>query len=271
MSEAICYFDVDMPQPHLVPMAGGAASIISRRCPGKESPNEDSAAVIPCGEDACVLVVADGMGGGRAGEEASRLALETFSLAVAEAGDGEVELRTAILNGIERANQAVVDLGVGAATTLAAAEIVRGEVRPYNVGDSFVLVLGRQGKRKLQTTAHSPVGFGVEAGLLDEAEAIHHRDRHVVSNMVGMDAMRIEVGPALLLAANDTVLLATDGLSDNLHVCEIVEIARKGSIDQAAIRLADNASGRMQHAVDGLPSKPDDMTLVLFRCRPPAS
>ena len=264
-TDARYYLDVDMGEPGVTPWCRGVAAVISRPCPGKLSPNEDAAALVAWDDDCGVLVVADGMGGGRAGEQASRLAVEAVASAVASAAASDVQLRTAILNGIEQANQAVKDLAIGAATTLAAVEISAGEARPYHVGDSLVLVLGGRGKIKLQTTAHSPVGFGVEAGLLDESEAMHHEDRHLVSNMVGTDSMRIELGAPLRLAANDTVLLATDGLSDNLHVEEIVEMARKGSLEQAASRLAATAAERMHQATDGLPSKPDDLTLLLFR------
>jgi PPM family protein phosphatase len=268
MSEAIQYFDAEMADPQMVPIGGGTAGVISRRRPGRDSANQDSAAVIPCGNGACVLVVADGLGGGPAGDEASRLAVEIVTAEITETDGSEERLRTAILNGIEKANQAVTAMGNGAATTLAMAEIRNGEIRPYHVGDSFVLVVGRGGKRKLLTTAHSPVGFGIEAGLLDEAEAMHHEQRHVVSNVIGMDTMHIEVGPLLALAPNDTVLLATDGLNDNLRVGEIIEIARKGPLDQATRRLAAAASTRMSEAADGQPSKPDDLTMILYRSGP---
>jgi serine/threonine protein phosphatase PrpC len=265
MSEARQYFDADMEEPRLLSVGGGTASVISRRRPGRTSANQDSAAVIPCGDNACVLLVADGLGGGPSGDEASRLAVEAVTESVTGVTDSEAQLRTAILEGIEQANRAVSALGNGAATTLALAEISDGEVRPYHVGDSLVLVMGRRGRKKHVTTAHSPVGFGVEAGLLDEAEAMHHAQRHVVSNVVGMDTMHVEVGPALPLAPNDTVLLATDGLDDNLRVAEIVEIARKGPLADATLGLADAALSRMSEARDGEPSKPDDLTLILFR------
>jgi len=135
------------------------------------------------------------------------------------------------------------------------------------VGDSMILVVGQRGKIKLQTVSHSPVGYAVESGLLDEAEAMHHEDRHLVSNMLGMTDMRIEVGSAIELAARDTLLLASDGLFDNLHVHEIVERIRKGPLAQVMQDLAAQCRGRMQAATDGQPSKPDDLTFVAFRCR----
>lgn len=70
--------------------------------------------------------------------------------------------------------------------------------------------------------------------------------------------MRIDVGSALQLAPRDTVLLASDGLSDNLHVSEIVERIRKGPLEVGAMRLADDAWRRMTQPESGPPSKPDD-------------
>ena len=264
-SQTWLYLDRDMPQPELLPVAGGPVWVLSARCPTKQSPNEDSAAVISLGADSAVLAVADGMGGGQAGEQASRLALESLERAVVESADEDVTLRDAILNGIEQANQAVRTMGIGAATTLAAVEIQDHAVRPYHVGDAAVLLVGQRGKIKFQTISHSPVGFAVESGELAESEAMWHEDRSVVSNVVGDENMRIDLGPPLKFAPRDTLLLATDGLFDNLYLEEIVNMIRKGPLAQAATSLAQTARQRMTDPTADLPAKPDDLTFVLFR------
>lgn len=174
-------------------------------------------------------------------------------------------IRAAILDGLDQANQTLLDSGLGCATTLAAVEINGREIRPFHVGDSEILVVGQRGKVKLQTVSHSPVGFAIEAGLLDESEAIHHEDRHIVSNVVGTADMRVEMGTALKLAANDTLLIASDGLFDNLRLDEIVEFIRKGPLDEAVRRLIALARERMDAAADDVPSKPDDLTIIAFR------
>jgi serine/threonine protein phosphatase PrpC len=99
---------------------------------------------------------------------------------------------------------------------------------------------------------------------------MHHEDRHVISNMLGTPDMRIELGSTLELAPRDTLLLATDGLFDNLHVEEIVELSRKGPMPKVAAALADRAGCRMTRPEPGVPSKPDDLTFVLFRLDPGA-
>jgi serine/threonine protein phosphatase PrpC len=224
------FLGIDMSEAEGMTLGPGEAAVFSAKSPGREGPNEDAAVVLPFGEDAAVLAVADGAGGGRLGGRASTVALTKLSEALEEARRQDLLLRTAIMNGIERANQAVCDLGFGAATTLAAVEIQDGRIRPYHVGDSLILLVGQRGRIKLETVSHSPVGFAVEAGLLDASEAIHHEDRHFVSNTLGAPDMSIEVGSARTLAPRDTLLLASDGLSDNLHVAEIVEHLRRGAL-----------------------------------------
>jgi serine/threonine protein phosphatase PrpC len=240
-------------------------AVWSARCPGSQGANEDGAAVMPLGPDRAVLAVADGMGGVQGGERAAEIALRSVTQAVARAGPDEPTLRAAILDGVEKANEAVVSLGVGAATTLVVVEIDRDTIRPYHVGDSMVLVTGQKGKVKLQTVRHSPVGFAVESGQINESEAMRRADRHIVSNVVGDNTMRIEVGPTLAMARRDTLLLATDGLFDNLYTEEVVAVIRRGALGPAAGSLLAEAQERMTHPAPGHPAKPDDATFILYR------
>jgi serine/threonine protein phosphatase PrpC len=250
--------------------AGGSAAVISNRSPLKSSPNEDVAALWQLGPSGGVLAIADGLGGHAGGERASRLAIETIQeslkAAVASAENGAPEeLRTAILNGIEAANRSVRELGCGAATTLALVEIQDRMIRSYHVGDSAVLVTGQRGKLKLQTISHSPIGYAVEAGLIKEEDAIHHEARHVISNVIGSEQMRIEMGPPVEMARRDTLVLASDGLLDNLLPSEIVELVRSGPLEQAVGDLAEEAQRRMTSQLGAAPSKPDDLTVIAFR------
>jgi len=263
------FFGQDMVQAVVCPFAAGEAAVFSASSPAKDTSNEDSAGLIPLDDGTGILAVADGMGGGAAGEHASQLAIRTLRSSMESVERDEVPLRDAILNGIEKAHQAVTDLGVGAGTTLAVAEIHGHTVRTYHVGDSMILLVGNRGKIKLQTVSHSPVGYAVEAGVLDEADALHHEDRHIVSNVVGLPNMRVEVGSVVELKPRDTLLLASDGLFDNLHIQEIVECIRKGPLVRAVQRLAKDANERMTDPTGDEPSKSDDLTFVAFRLNSP--
>jgi len=246
-------------------VGGGTLVAFSRPAPNKESPNEDSVAAIPYGPDAAVLVIADGAGGMPAGRRASRLAVRSLEASLNVAMSETMLLRTAILNGIEAANQSVLALANGSATTLTVVTIEGLLARSYQVGDSEAIVVGQRGRIKLQTMAHSPTGFAVEAGFLDQRDALHHAERHLVSNFIGTADMRIEMGAEVRLRPRDTVLLASDGLTDNLHVGEITEIIRKGSLPAAADSLAELALRRMAGESKKQPSKPDDLSVILFR------
>lgn len=262
--ERSCLFlEQDMETPELHDLAYGQVAVFSSRAPGKDAVNEDAAAVIPLDDERGVLAVADGVGGQPSGQSASSVALRSL-LAALQDREADAPLREAILNGFDQANIAVSALG-GAATTLVAVEIENGLTRTYHVGDSPVLVVGGRGRIKLETIDHSPVGYAVEAGILDREDAIHHEDRHLLSNCLGTTEMRVEMSSALSLAQLDTVLLASDGLTDNLHVHEIVEIIRKGPLRNAAHRLVAACRQRMGTAEEKLPSKPDDLTVLLFR------
>lgn len=230
--------------------------------------NEDAAAAFALADGSLLGMVADGMGGMPQGARASALLVDSVRTSLAAAD--ERSLRARLIDAIDDANDRIQALGVGAGSTLAAVEISDHVLRSCHVGDSMILVVGKRGRIKLETVSHSPVGYAVEAGLLDRDDALHHDERNVVSNMVGFPDMRIEIGPGIGLAPLDTVVLASDGLFDNLYVEEIVDIVRRGRIGQAMARLADACERRMHAPVAKEPSKPDDLTFMLLRRRSPA-
>ncbi len=256
-----------------VEIAGGIAAVFSTRSPHKTSANEDVAAVLPCSPLHGVLAVADGLGGHAGGERAARLTVDTVQETIQDSlllsADPDAEpLRPAILDGIEAANEAVLAIGTGAGTTLSLVEIQDRVIRAYQVGDSAILLVGQRGKLKYQTIAHSPIGYAVEAGLLAEEEAIHHDQRHMVSNVIGSEKLRVEMGPSIRMAARDTLVLASDGLLDNLLPSEIVELVRTGPLDRAVGQLVAVAQGRMNASAETAgttPSKPDDLTIIAYR------
>ncbi|MDX1506967.1 MAG: protein phosphatase 2C domain-containing protein [Woeseiaceae bacterium] len=262
------------PDRRTVSVGGGSLVAYTCRAPDKETINEDTLAVIPWGPESAILVVADGAGGMPAGKKASETAITALAASLEVALEKTMLLRTAVINGIEAANEAVRDMGIGCATTLTIVTIEGRTARSYQIGDSEALVVGQRGLVRLQTTAHSPTGFAVEAGFLDQRDALHHEDRHLVSNFIGNVDMRIDVGPAVELRDRDTVVLASDGLTDNVHLDEIVERVRKGPLDAAADAVIALAGERMSNDSDGEPSKPDDLSLIVFRKpvrRPPGS
>ena len=239
----------------------------SRRSPFKDTPNEDAIGMIRVDDETAVFAVADGCGGMRGGEQASCIALQMLSESIERHDSGPDRLRVAILDGIEQANIAIQELKIGAACTIAVVECHRGTIRPYHVGDSMILVTGIRGRIRYQSVSHSPVGFAVESGMLCATEAMHHEDRHIVSNVVGDPRMRIEIGPSIALGQRDTVLIASDGLFDNLSIAEVVERIRKGKLPASLASLTDLAHARML-GIENQPCKPDDLSVIAIRLDP---
>lgn len=255
------FSDTDFEAPRTGRFLQGHVACFTHRSPEKEQ-NEDTVAVVPISPHSGVLIVADGLGGQPRGDLASRTVIETMSQ-VMTADHGT--LREAILHGIDQANKRIMEAGYGGASTLAVLEIEDRQIRPYHIGDAFVLVSGQRGRVKFQNIAHSPVGYAVESGLMDEIDAVHHDERNLVSNVVGSPDMYIDIGPRIELAPRDTVLVASDGLSDNLYVEEIIETVRMGALDTAAANLRTKTLARMTGDRSELPRHPDDLSFCLFR------
>lgn len=260
--------------PVLVPVAGGTAVVFSRPSPLRgEDPNEDAVGIFGLGDHAAVLVVADGVGGHGKGEEASRVALEILAEQLAGVDPEHIDLREPIMSAIERTNTRLVARNPSPATTLIVATIVRGNLRSYTVGDSELIVVGQRGKLKLRTIPHSPTGYARESGLLDEASALLHDERHILSNVLGMAGMHVAATTGLHLSARDTVVLGSDGVFDNLFHDEIVDLVRAGEPLATAERLVARLAERMAGGTGDpeIPSKPDDVSFILFRMTPPSA
>ena len=270
LEEPRLYLHREMSRAEALSIGPGEVVVFSTaRRPGR-SPNEDAAAVVPLGPERAVLLLADGMGGAAQGDRAAAMAIgsATERLLLSSSGAASA-VRNAILDGIEEADRAIRDLKLGAGTTILALELWRDRVRSYHAGDSMAALIDADGRPRWRTVPHSPVGHAVEAGLLDEAQAIRHQSRHLLTNAIGKRAMHVEVGSFRPLMPSDTLILGSDGLFDNLMLSEIGELVRGRSLESAVAELVGVATRRMISPDDSNISKPDDLTVIGFRLRPP--
>ena len=256
-------------EPDASSAGSGRCVVVTRKSPdrGAEEHNEDGAAVLSWRGRACVLALADGLGGHGEGDVAARMVLTRIAKRVGAGPYDGASIQSAILGAIEEANEALRARSGSAATTVLVASVRGDQFRSYHAGDSELLVVGQRGKIKYQSVSHSPVGYAVEAGVLDREDSMAHDERHLISNFVGREAMRVEVTTAIRLAPRDTVVLASDGLWDNLYVHEVAEHVRKGPLNRAAASLAELATRRMAGEDQSVAGKPDDLTIILFRRR----
>lgn len=246
--------------PEGVRVGEAVIAACSRVSPTRTGASEDSLAVLPIEGGGVVLLVADGCGGMPGGDQASRAAVE--AMAGSLGGAGEADPVSAILAGFDAANAAVGDLRIGAGSTLTAVLVNGDEARVFYAGDSPAIVIGQRGAIRFATLPHSATGYGVEAGLLTEAEAADHEHSGVVLNVLGFPEMFVHVGPPVALRPRDTVIVASDALTDNLSVHRISELGRSGAAEAALRAMADEASQAMLDAANG---HPDDLSIVLYR------
>ena len=198
-------------------------------------------------------MVADGLGGGIRGEEASALACDELLAALNDTASSDPV--AALVEGVHRANAAVYAAGsengtltVSRMGTTLVAALVEPESRRYwlvNVGDSRgYLVKG--GLAAQLTTDHSLVAEAAAAGLLTEEQARNSLRKNVVTRAIGTEReVEPETFGPLELAADELLLLCSDGLHGMIDDAAIGRLASEGTLQRAAEALKDaaNAAG----------------------------
>ena len=212
------------------------------------STNQDSvfAAAQPVGALPSLFIVADGMGGHKAGDFASGYTVRCVTAYAEETG--EEEPCRILQGGMQRANRELNTMARedydkrGMGTTMVAAVIGGHEMYVANVGDSR-LYLYRGGIMIQITEDHSYVQEMVADGQLTREEARVHPQKNVITRAVGaMDDLRVDFFH-VTLEDGDGVLLCSDGLTNMVEDQRIGEIlSAQGSAEEKAQKLIDEAN-----------------------------
>jgi protein phosphatase len=225
--------------------------------------NEDSIFVSdgPVGIFDGVFIVADGMGGHRAGEVASGMAIEGFKEYLAR-NTGEspaVMLEKAVAYANAKVFLAAVtnpEMG-GMGTTFSVCAEKDGAIHYAHVGDSRIYLVWPGGIR-LASQDHSFVGEMVRLGRLTEEEAREHPNKNVLTRALGTDS-EVEIDTGMLEIPEDGCLfICSDGLSNMVTDNEIQEAVNREGLDdetrtQALLELALKNGGK------------DNISLILVR------
>jgi protein phosphatase len=231
-------------------------SIGARTDTGERDHNEDAVLVFQgkgcdLGADA-LIVVADGMGGRAAGEEASNIAVEAVRDTVKsllkpspDMPDYEEALQTAM----RRANSAVYDYarsspslsGMGA--TCIAAIIGKDSVAIAHIGDSRAYLL-RDGLLRRLTEDHSYVHDQIKSGRLSDHDARNSRFRHVITRAVGIEPIVKADISSHRLEDGDSILICTDGLSNIVDETGMIQIMSRARTAQDAVDYLVDAAKR---------------------------
>lgn len=220
-------------------------------------------------EDYCLIepeiglyVLADGMGGARAGECASRMAVDTVAEIIHDAPARDSQ---ALLRSVEEANRRVLEAAQhdpsleGMGTTLVAALAIGQTISIASVGDSRAYVLDDYGLRVITDDQTWVNEVGRPLGL-DEESLRNHPMRHVLTMAIGASSPLTVNYYSIELAPGSLVLLCSDGLHGVIEAPRIEEILRGGrngdSLEESCRRLIEAAKEA---------GGPDNVTTILVR------
>jgi serine/threonine protein phosphatase PrpC len=234
-----------------------AAAISDRGC--IRSNNEDCCLAEP---EIGLYVLADGMGGARAGECASRMAVDTVAEVVRESGRRDSQV---LLKAVEEANQRVLTAAhsdptlEGMGTTLVAALEVGGSLCIASVGDSRAYVLDDGGLRVVTDDQTWVNEVGRPMGL-DEESLRTHPWRHVLTMAIGASAPLTVNYYSVPLSPGALVLICSDGLHGVVKAAEMEHILRGG---RNGVSLEESCRKLVEAAKEA--GGPDNVTAVLVR------
>ena len=202
--------------------------------------NQDTFILKKYSEKTCLCIVCDGMGGAKGGEEASRLAAETFAEVIdefitpfigqKEKGFSVNDVKKTMKKALMYANDAVYDASrsdprlKGMGTTLVAALVIGKNVFCLNVGDSRMYFM-KGTKIKQITKDHSYVQHLIDLGKITKDDAEYQLNKNIITRAVGTE---ITVDPDIYKSAvseGTFILLCSDGLCNYVNdetICDIV-------------------------------------------------
>ena len=198
----------------------------------------------PVGHLPNLFVVADGMGGHRAGDYASKYTVEVRERELKRSDEEDVE--RALIQAVKVANHELIrEAGTdehlkGMGTTIVVATIINQMMYFANVGDSRLYLIN-QGILQL-TKDHSLVEEMVRLGGIKPEEAKHHPDKNIITRAIGAKE-EVEVDfYEHRLKKGDIILMCTDGLSNMVEDEELFHIVQGArDVVEAAEMLVETA------------------------------
>lgn len=211
--------------------------------------NQDNYYISGPDDEIKLFIVADGMGGYKGGEIASKLAIEATKNYIVSNFSNTEKVKEQILdlikNAVEYANMVVYEKSTeveelnGMGTTIDVALIYLGKIYIGHVGDSRIYRLRREFFRKL-TVDHSYVEQLLKQGNITKEEAYNHPKKNMLTKALGCTAF---VEPDVMIKGfqkDDILLMCTDGLTNMVKENEIYEIIKENP-EKATKTLVDKA------------------------------
>ncbi len=213
--------------------------------------NEDSVTIINNNNNEYLMAVADGMGGHRAGEVASNLAIkhlenEFFALeSIGSKTDAVIWLKQMV----DKINELIIEYSErypdskGLGTTLVVAIVTENYILVGNIGDSSGFAM-KENKLYKVTHDHTLVNLLAEAGKITEQEAMNHPKKNILMKALGaLEEIDIDVFDVDMSV--DKILLCSDGLTNLVTIDQIEKILNSDlNYEDQIIRLVKKANNR---------------------------
>lgn len=200
---------------------------------------EDAISLIESNSKLQIMALTDGMGGHSGGDKASEYMHKELINQFKKLEDNSLSSNH-ILEAIEKANDKIKDLKLGAGATIAIVEIGKDFVRCYHAGDIKILVLGSRGAIKYNSVSHSPRGYALASGAMQETSE-ELPPANFVSNGLGFEPLSIEVTQKIDISNNDIIFISSDYIDDTIPEDEIITILTSDSFDKRAENLLKRA------------------------------
>ena len=201
----------------------------------------------PIGALPNLFIVADGMGGHKAGDYASMHTVDRFVEVIRELGE-EHGVQDAINEAVTAANAYIYQRSrensnlSGMGTTLVLASCIGNEAIVANIGDSRLYLVNDDAMTQI-TRDHSLVEEMVTLGGIDREMARNHPDKNIITRAVGVKEKVAADFFEVDLTKGDKLLLCSDGLTNMLRDEEIYQIIQNNKeLEQAPKALVDAAN-----------------------------
>ena len=200
------------------------------------SHNEDSVTIVKNAASEHLMIVADGMGGHRAGEVASSMVVTQIGSkfkALSTIGT-KIDAINWLKDNVQEINNNIIKYSedhpesMGLGTTCVMALLTKDFLLFVNIGDSSGFVF-KNGKLKKITRDHTLVNFLVETGDLSEAEAVNHPKKNVLMKALGA-ADQCEIDIFEVETDIDAIMLSSDGLTNMLSQDQIEKVLNETEI-----------------------------------------
>ncbi len=214
--------------------------------------NEDSVTILKNANDEHLLIVADGMGGHRAGEVASSISVTHMGTRFSEMASvgSKLDAINWMKDNISEINQEILDYtkehpeSMGMGTTTVMALLTKEYLLFGNIGDSSGFVL-KNGKLTKVTKDHTLVNLLVASGDLTEEEAKYHPKRNVLMKALG-SSDKAELDVFDVEPDVDGILLCSDGLTTMLTKEQIEKVLNDEEleIEEQVVKLIRKSNAR---------------------------